>query len=84
MAAQAAAIARWAHMSPAEIRGRPATAGKLASREIKNPLADVATVVEAVTQNAPEAVGMVEAAEGTAGAAEGTEAAKRKVDEEFQ
>ena len=68
-------------MSLAETRGHPATADKPASREIKIPLADAATVVVAVTPNAAAAV--TKAAVGMAEAA-GIEAAGKKVDEEFQ
>jgi hypothetical protein len=80
MAAQAAAIARWVDMSPAEIHRHLATADKPASRETKNPLAHAAMVAAAEMPKA-EAV-VIEAVAETAAA--GIEAAKRKVDEEFQ
>src|SRR5208282_243049 len=75
-AAQAAVTAPWADMSPAGIRGRPATADKPASRETKNPLADALTVVAAAMSNAAGVVATV--------AAVGIEADRRKVDEKFQ
>ena len=61
-------------MSPAEMREPPATAGNPASREIRNPLADVAMVAAAVMP-------IVEVAAETAA---GIEAAGKRVDEQFQ
>jgi hypothetical protein len=81
MAARVAVIARWVVMNPAEIRWHRATADKPVSRVIRNPLADAAMVVAALMRKA--AALEIEAAEGTAEAV-GTEAAKRRVDEEFQ
>ncbi len=88
IAVRAAAIARWVDMNPAEMRGHPATADKPASRGTRNLLVDVEMVLAAVMRKVAavetEAEVEIEAAEGTAGAAAGIVAAKRKVDEEFQ
>lgn len=59
-------------MSPVEIHGQPATADRPVSGETKMHLADAATLVVAVMPNA------VEVAE-----AAGTEAAEKKVIEDF-
>jgi hypothetical protein len=63
-------------MSPAEIHGRLATAGKPASRETKKPLADAATPVVAVMPKGVEVEGIEVAA--------GIEAAEKREIEEFQ
>ena len=68
-------------MSPVEMREHPATAGNPASREIRNPLAEVEMAVAAMPIAAAAAMPIVEVAAETAA---GIAAAGKRADEEFQ
>ena len=83
MAAQVAALAPWADMSPVEMRGHPAIADNPASREIKSPLGVAETAAAVVIRIAAVAVEMAGVAQIAAAVAQIAAAGKR-ANEEFR